>query len=232
MKKQVLFIAAFAAAVFTTNEVNAQDFKPAGGEKNIEVNFAPLGSNPISINTLRLRYFKTSTMAYRLGFSLSMSSASTPDIKTVGVDNEAELTDSESSFGFSLNPGVEWHWAGTDRLSPYWGLELNFSTTSSSEIDEELDGSTPNNLKDSYESETTNASTTFGLNAVLGADWYFSKSIYMGTEVGFGFAATGVADQEQTNPTGPKTKTAKTPQTSTFNLGPNFNSSIRLGFLF
>lgn len=231
MKKQVLLIAAFAAAVFTTNEVNAQDFKPAGGEKNIEVNFAPLGSNPISINTLRFRYFKSSTMAIRVGFSLSMSSESTPDIKQVGADNEAELTDTKSSFGFALNPGVEWHWAGTDRLSPYWGLELNFSTTSSSEIDEELDGTTAD-LKDSYESETTNSSATIGLNAVLGADWYFSKSIYMGTEVGFGFASTGVADQEVTNPTGPKTKTAKTPQTSTFNLGPNFNSSIRLGFLF
>ncbi len=33
MKKKVLFIAAIAAAVFTTGDLNAQDFKPAGGEK-------------------------------------------------------------------------------------------------------------------------------------------------------------------------------------------------------
>lgn len=35
MKKKVLLVAAIAAGIFTTNELNAQDFKPAGGEKNI-----------------------------------------------------------------------------------------------------------------------------------------------------------------------------------------------------
>ncbi len=229
MKKRVLLLAAIAAAVFTTTDANAQDFKPAGGEKNIEVNFTPMGNAPISINNLRFRYFSSSDMAIRVGFSVTSSSTTTPDVKNQGTPNETELEDKSSSFGFSLNPGIEMHWEGTDRLSPYYGAELQFSTVSTSSTDQELDGVSATS---SYESETTGGSTTFGLNLVLGADWYFSKSIYMGTEVGFGFSTTSTADDEVTNATGPNTPTVTTVNGSSFNLGPNFNSSIRLGFLF
>ena len=51
----------------------------------------------------------------------------------------------------------------------------------------------------------------------------------MGTEVGFGFASVSNKDKETTPAVG---DTVTEPQGSTFNLGPNFNSSIRLGFLF
>lgn len=229
MKKRVLLLAAIAAAVFTSNDVNAQDFKPAGGEKNIEVNFAPMGNAPISINNLRFRYFSSSDMAIRVGFAVTSSSTTTPDVKNQGTPNETELEDKSSSFGFSLNPGIEMHWEGTDRLSPYYGAELRFSTLSTTSTDQELDGVGPTS---SYESETTGGSTTFGLNLLLGADYYISKSLYLGTEVGFGFSSTSTADDEVTNATGPGTATVTTVNGSSFNLGPNFNSSIRLGFLF
>jgi hypothetical protein len=51
----------------------------------------------------------------------------------------------------------------------------------------------------------------------------------MGTEVGFGFSTTSNADTDFTPATGPSTST---PNGGSFNLGPNFNSAIRLGFLF
>ena len=98
------------------------------------------------------------------------------------------------------------------------------------DIDQQLDPSTTTG--DTYESETTGGSTTFGLNLVLGADWYFSKHIYMGTEVGFGFQSISEKDTETTNSTGPGTDTATQLNGSTFNLGPNVNGAIRLGFLF
>lgn len=229
MKKKVLLVAAIAAGIFTTNELNAQDFKPSGGEKNIEVNFAPLGGNPISINNLRFRYFSSSDMAIRVGFSVSSSSETTPSEVADG-STTVELEDKSSSFGLTINPGIEKHFEGTDRLSPYVGAVLNFTTISTTDVDQELDPSTATG--DTYESETTGGSTTFGLNLVLGADWYFSKHIYMGTEVGFGFASTSMKDDEVTNPGGPGTDTQTTINGSEFNLGPNFNSSIRLGFLF
>tara|TARA_R110002096_G_scaffold117210_3_gene253876 strand:+ start:12891 stop:13562 length:672 start_codon:yes stop_codon:yes gene_type:complete len=223
MKKKVLLIAAIAAGVFTTSSLQAQDFKPAGGEKNIEVNFAPLGGNPISINNLKFRYFMDSQTALRVGFSVS--SSSTTDIQLQGP-NQIEVEGTNSSFGFSINPGIEKHFEGTDRLSPYVGAELNFASSSTTQTQESLNGAGD---AIAGESEVKDGSTTLGLNLLLGADWYFSKHIYMGTEVGFGFATTSNADTESTPVTGPK---VSTPNGSSSNFGPNFNSRIRLGFLF
>jgi len=229
MKKRVLIIAAIAAAVFTSNELNAQDFKPAGGEKNIEVNFAPLGSSPISINSLRFRYFKSADMAIRAAISVSSSSETTVALGA-GTDGKGELEAVDSEFGFGISLGVEKHWAGTDRLSPYYGAELQFASVSSSSTGQAWDGTK------TVEGEVTDGSSTFGLNLVLGTDWYFTKSMYMGTEVGFGFASTSESDTETTKggPNAPNDAAVKTtaPGGSSFNLGTNFNSSIRLGFLF
>lgn len=224
MKKRVLLIAAIVAGVFTTSSVNAQDFKPAGGEHNIEVNFSPLGGSPISINSLRYRYFMSSDMAIRVGFSVTSNSVT--GITLGGIAGDIELEDKTSGFGLTINPGIEKHFAGTDRLSPYMGAELNFTLTNSTQTQEVI-----NTTGDGVggETEVKDGSTTFGLNLLIGADWYFSKHIYMGTEVGFGFASTSNADTESTPVTGPS---VETPNGSSFNLGPNFNSAIRLGFLF
>lgn len=240
MKKRVLLIAAIAAGIFTTSNVNAQDFKPAGGEKNIEVNFTPLGGSPISINNLRLRYFKSSDMAFRLGISVSSSSTTGITVDSTAGSNgtnnaEVELENKNSTLSISINPGVEKHFAGTDRLSPYVGAELLFNMVSNKITDEQVVQADPNSTTNFStevgEGETTGGSTTFGLNLVIGADWYFSKSIYMGTEVGFGFASTNIADDEVTG-AAKNAKTVTTVNGGSFNLGPNFNSAIRVGFLF
>ena len=228
MKKKVLLIAAIAAGVLTTSTANAQDYKPAGGEKNIEVNFTPLGATPISINNLRLRYFSSSDMAFRVGFSVSSSSTTSVTQVTVTNPNDTELESKTSTFGLQINPGIEKHFEGTDRLSPYVGAEINFGLVSTTTTNEQL-----NATNAIVENETKNQAgtdgTTVGLNLLIGTDWYFSKHIYMGTEVGFGFSTTSNSDTESTPPGGP---TTSTPNGSSFNLGPNFNSAIRLGFLF
>lgn len=180
------------------------------------------------MNNLRFRYFASSDIAYRLGFSVSSSTEKDINLVNPGANNEAELEDKTSSFGFSISPGIEKHFEGTDRLSPYVGAVLNFSTVSTTQTVESLDANDA-----VVETETKNPNnddaTTFGLNLVLGADWYFSKHIYMGTEVGFGFQSQNIKDNEVTPPTGPS---STTPNGSEFNLGPNVNGAIRLGFLF
>lgn len=224
MKKRVLLLAAIAAAVFTSNDVNAQDFKPAGGEKNIEVNFTPMGATPIAINNLRLRYFSSSDMAFRVGFAVTSTSNTTRTATKNSQNADVELEDVSSSFGITINPGIEFHWEGTDRLSPYYGAELNFTTISNKTETQSLSAT------DAIQTgETTDGSTTFGLNLLLGADYYIAKSVYMGAEVGFGFSTMSEADTENKPAVGAPTTT---PGGSSFNLGPNFNSAIRLGFLF
>src|SRR5699024_6114607 len=125
--------------------------------------------------------FISSDMAFRLGFSVSTSSTKTPSEEPDG-STTVELEDKNSTFGVSINPGIEKHFAGTDRLSPYVGAVLNFTMINTKDVDQKLDPSTTTG--DTYETETTGGSTSFGLNLVLGADWYFTKHMYMGTEVG------------------------------------------------
>lgn len=124
--------------------VEAQPYKQAGGENNLQLLFAPFGSTPLSLNegiTYR-RFLKDGKLAARLSISIS-SSKSTDVIMqaddtlafpttttvfhaeggggyiqlTTGMNPQADLVSKTS--GFSFRPGIEKHFEGTDRLSPY-----------------------------------------------------------------------------------------------------------------
>ena len=68
MKKVILSMAVALACV---TGANAQ--KQAGGEKNLEVQFAPLSESPVSISGIRLRIFNSESSAIRLGVNLGGS---------------------------------------------------------------------------------------------------------------------------------------------------------------
>ncbi len=227
MKKIVLI--ALGALMFTA-DVNAQ--KQAGGEKNLEVQFAPLGGQPISIGGIRFRKFNaTGTSAWRVNVFIGMNSKK--DItQQSDTSGNPELTKTTSGMSISINPGYEKHFAGTERLSPYIGGEIAFNMTTS-KVEEEDD-----NADKTINTTTTkgeDGSITLGLNLVAGCDFYFSKSIYLGTELGFGFSTTSKSDKEVeysgfTSPAPANPAAVK--QGSSFQLGPNVNGMIRLGFLF
>ncbi len=223
MKKKVLFIAAIAVGLLTTNQAEAQDFKASEGHHNIEMNFAPMGGAPISISKIKYRQFIADDMALRLGVSISSSSRKADPTK-YSDDNEYQNKDSE--FGLSLSPGVEKHFGGTDRLSPYIGGEINFTMLKNKNIsfDDDFNGKV-------YEVTEKNGNIGVGLNLLLGTDWYFTKNMYMGTEIGFGFLF--VSDSKTKRSTEePGIKDVEIEHGSSFQLGPNFQSGIRLGFLF
>jgi hypothetical protein len=230
MKKSVFFVAALAAFVFISSKLNAQDFKPAAGDKNIEVNFTPFGNgNPIEINNIRFRYFIDPDFALRIGLHVFSNSTDDPDGVTdpaleiqniVGLNvNSYELKE----FEFGINFGFEKHWQGTDRLSPYWGLEAGFLTYSYTETVEFDDGA-----GGTVDGEVSSGETAIGLNAVLGVDYYFAKKFYLGTEVGFGFVSTTSADLE--SEFGGTSTTFKGP--SNTEIGESVNGAIRIGFIF
>src|SRR5690606_8222480 len=115
--KKVLIIA--AAALFIGTTANAQEvMKQTGGEQNLEVLFAPLGGSPIGINGIKYRKFTDATTAYRATVFLGFGSSTT---KTLGggSDGKGELKTTNSNFNISIQPGIEKHFVGTDRLSPY-----------------------------------------------------------------------------------------------------------------
>jgi hypothetical protein len=206
MKKVILSVAIAFTAI---SGAFAQ--KQEGGEKNLEVNFAPLGGSPIGMDGIRLRLFNADgTGAVRVRIGLGGTNDVTVRAQSMTVANTAktvipELYDTKKSFNFSIRPGYEIHFEGTDRLSPYVGAELLFATGSETLIKEFHGASTTadNNLEaaakwSTWEAERKRGTTTFGLNAVAGFDYYFVDNLYLGAEIGFGFQTKKHKDQEIT----------------------------------
>src|SRR5690606_26745770 len=100
-------------------------FRPVGGEKNLEVHFSPLGGTPVGIPGLKFRSFSASGNALRIGLFVRYSSSSEvtqdEDFDDDNVQTDLELSKKESEFTIAIQPGYEWHLTGTDRLSPYVG---------------------------------------------------------------------------------------------------------------
>ena len=204
MKKVVLFIALVATTV-----AGAQAQKFQGGEKNLEVQFSPLSGNPIGINGLRFRMFNSESSAIRVGFNIGGSNNTEVRkqpydiVDGANIKDMPELYSTDKSFNVSIRPGYEMHFAGTDRLSPYVGAELLFSMASSSYSEEYSSGVTAddntaaNATKWATWSITrSEGSTTFGLNAIAGVDFYFVDNFYLGAEIGLGFQNTSYKDSE------------------------------------
>jgi hypothetical protein len=221
----------------------ATDLKPAAGANNLELNFTPLGSKPIQMTYVRYRRFLSDKTAFRLGVGISYSSSKADSVRASNAPGAvAGSTVSEkykmSSFGWNIKPGFEKHFEGTNRLSPYIGAELDLAGMSSKEV-------TPisNDAADEWTIQTDKNKNKggffrLGVNLVAGFDCYITKHIYLGTELGFGFQTVMYSDHKQTTeystlalPAGyedPK----PVDQGSEMNIGPNFNSAIRLGWIF
>ncbi len=225
MKKVALLI---TLAVACVSGAFAQ--KQTGGEKNFEVQFAPLGGNPISTTGFRFRMFNSETSAIRIGLFIGGSS-STSIINQAGeiVEDSPETQMIDKEFSFSLRPGYEMHFAGTDRLSPYWGAELLIGISRMTNTEEMVTGDNQDEVGSTI---TKDGSTTLGLNAVFGADFYFSDAIYIGAEFGFGFASTSMADTEISYEGLDTDDPDPIVNGKSSSWGPNYQGTIRLGWLF
>jgi len=249
--KKILLIA-FCASMFAASTSNAQNLKQSGGEKNLQVMFAPLGGSPIGIDGIAYRKFNaTGNRAWRVNVFIGLSNETevvgqpvdTGSFATGGGVPEADKK--TSGMTFSLRPGYEWHHAGTERLSPYGGIELLFSmTTAKVETDTVVDNGTSSAVATDYvvltkEQKGKGASTSFGLNLVAGADYYIAKNLSLGAELGFGFSMTSHPDIESegfnVNSTSGAWELKENPlqkQGSSMQVGPNVVGKIKLGWLF
>ncbi len=221
MKK--LFLLALLAG--SVSLASAQ--KQAAGDKSLEVNFTPLGGSPISINYIKLRSFTSEAQAYRLGVGLSMASSKTAT--GVTADGKTTMFDREATTNITLKPGIEKHMAGTSRLSPYMGAELDLAFQMHS-VKSEYEA-TPNSVE-TITTKGTNGYMRIGANLLAGADYYVSNKLYLGTEIGFGLQFVNQSKIKTENSLSGAPAIDDQTQGSTFNIGPNFNGAIRLGFLF
>jgi outer membrane protein W len=229
--KKIFLIA--AAALLIGGTANAQDvFKQQGGEQNIEVQFTPLGGSPIGINGIRYRSFSSATRALRAEVFLGFQSSS--EVSLGGSEGETELSMGESSFDISLAAGIENHWAGTDRLSPYWGYVGSLGFGNERATQEYV-----TNADDDVEKlvESSQGSLTVGVSGVVGFDYYFADNLYLGAEVGFGIQYMMMFDENIETPGSDddgdfQIDESTAPGGNEFGIGPVVQGSIRLGFLF
>jgi hypothetical protein len=230
MRKRLLFIGMFLLSFCTYGQIITEkaqtpgstptestagtDFKPDAGDNTFEVNFNPFSATPVSLNFLKFRYFLSEDLAARAGLSLGIRG---------GGDN--------SSFEYAVLPGIEKHFRGTDRLSPFIGAELIIAGRSSSYSS--TNNGTTRRISGAWGDGSNRGFFNFGLNALIGCDYYFSKNIYMGIEAGYGFNLISTNEITTTIiPASGATVITTQQGGSAFNLGPNFNSAIRLGFAF
>jgi len=221
MKK--IFLLA-AAALLIGGTANAQDvMKQQGGERNFEVLFAPLGESPIGINGVKYRSFTSATNAWRAVVSLNLNTTSS----SVEVGDD-ELESSSTNFGLSLAPGYEWHFAGTDSLSPYVGAQAMLGFGSSSGSNDSFD-----NSGDVVTLENSAGTFMAGAGVFAGFDFYFADNVYLGAELnyGLGFTSFGEQTQDVINESGNVVEET-TPGSSAFNIGEGVVGAIRVGFLF
>ena len=224
---------AVVMACIATAQAQTQ-YRPAGGEKNLELMFAPLGGSPVSMAGIKFRKFGSATSAMRLGVFVGFENKTTILQVEDSPNNLSELKKKESSFTIAIQPGIEKHMTGTDRLSPYIGGYVDLSFVSKNK---KTDSQLPNN-KVGYLQEK-GGDLGLGLNAVAGFDYYFAQSLYLGSELGFGIAAKMPmknktetlalnADGAEVTTNGDSTKD----NVSSIQLGPNVVGQLRLGWLF
>lgn len=231
--KKILLVSAMAIFGLVNTSIGQ---KQIGGDKNFEVNMAPFGNTPISINGIKFRYFTEEDFAYRVEFNMGGKNVQT--ITEQSTDEHDALAMTESSFKFSIRPGVEKHLKGTNNLSPYFGAFLDF-TSENAKVKDERWGTYDTAVTPDYSSKTTvDGSTSIGLSAVAGADYYVVDNLYLGLELSFGWMRTKMKDttydyeridlyEGDANATKPDP--SENGKMSTW--GPGVNALIRVGYL-
>lgn len=221
MKKLILLLC--FAILFVTMNAQKQD----EGSQTIEMEFSPLGSEPFKINALRYRYFLQDNLAIRGSIFMGGKRNTTLSDTTGGMP----MTKSRNgNFDFSIRPGIERHFEGTDKLSPYAGAELFLGLNFTKDNEESL-------WSDNKTIQTTinkTSSSSFGTNIFMGADYYISDHLFLGAELGFGLLLDGRGKTKTSyeNPEVPTQDSEIIGNTKQLNWGPNYQGTIRLGWVF
>ena len=180
MRKLLLFTAlasfTFASAQVTTNAGTFN--KPAEGDTAFEMQFMPnLDGAAMFADagaTVTMRKFESADKAVRWSASLDV--------------NGSDVEDSDAVWNLGLGYGVENHFAGSERLSTFWGYQGNVNVGSgvaTSTID-----------PDTGDVIAVDAETSFGVGAgvFLGADYYIMPKVYVGVEMGYGLSISSGSD--------------------------------------
>ncbi len=205
MKKSILTI---AAVVICAASLKAQEktYKPEGGMSSLEVTFDPtaifnansygsmFGLNSIGgLNQgIKYRNWMSENMAARGTFLFGLVNQSFAKTDFDSQGNEVDLVDNSFEWALQIRPGVERHFSGTSRLSPYVGSELIIGYGANKLTSERLDTAdavVSDVVKNDPNEPWRYANGfTIGFGLMAGFDYYVAKDLYLGLEINYAVA--------------------------------------------
>lgn len=191
-----------------------------------------LASSGTTINSFGLngRYFLLSRLALVGGVSGAYNK-STDDFmqNTDGTGTKGSFTN--VSYNFEVALGVQKHFKGTNRISPFVGADVFNNFTGAKKT-----GNNANSLRfmDDYTYSEESKSQRIGLRAAIGFDYWIAQGLYFGVIYQpISVNLTTEKDTKLTTVQQGVSKTTITPGSKSLNLNTTGRiGSIRLGWLF
>ena len=251
MKKMLLTVAIAMVSLYASaQESENSDFKPTKGSFATELNFNPFQGNlkfNNVLNQVKGRYFLSPQLALRLGFNINLVD-STLNFGTPYGSQASFNNDKRTSNSFGLNFGIEKHFKGTKRLSPYigvdafWGtkgakqeLSTNAGTTTVKNAwitTQYIQSPNPPYYYNTITSITETAYNKFGVMAVAGFDFYMAKNFFLGYEFNLGYSKTSYKTPEVTSTGQGSTQNNFYTDISSSKFGTSLVNGIRVGYSF
>ena len=260
--KKVLFLTALLAVTLTSvaqkrtttpatptyvssSTTATSDFKPTKGTITAEVGIVGglFNTTPtLNEGAAKFRYFFKDDIAFRLGLAFGSSSTETPNAG-LGTAASPLFTATSKYNSKTFNLGVEKHFSGAERLSTYVGFDLLIGFNGASYSDSTETGATAGSSSNSttgaanasgFGAGAFRAGSSFGARLTTGADYYFSKKLYLGVEVGLSYVRRTLDAVTTNNTTGgtasPEVRVSNEGKGS--NTVTNIVGGLKLGYQF
>ena len=213
-----------------------------------------------ALNQVKFRYMYSPSAALRIGFIVNSKKVVNASDQVYGTyPTKSNETGTSSMIG--INFGLEKHFSGTKRLSPYIGGEITVGYKWSKYVDESTSNTntgtntitttTNGAWPESQTVQLSNGSNyiysaytgergfvSYGLNFITGFDFYMAKHLFIGYEVEFGFTnkkySTVDVTSIQTNASTNNSNSDPYPNIDNkeFSFGPSIINGIRIGYVF
>jgi len=157
------------------------------------------------------RYYFTDKVAMRLGFGINTynskddNSYDVKDANNVNIGTQT-ATIKTTQFGFGIMPGVEYHMgSAASKLDPYVGAEIMLNSLGKMKMtNDSTESISQNGNSSNYTQNITmekGGSFTFGINALVGFNYFFSDNFAIGAEYKWGFNSTSTGGDFSTTGT-------------------------------
>jgi len=187
MQRSIIFMLS-TLILSTVSSAQSQPAKTISqGNKAILFNFTGLSTIALTgyQGGIGAKYFLSDEMAVRAMLDFGLNNTTTK-----GTAGFKDATNDITAFG--IGGGLEYHLPISTSVSPYLGGVVSFITNNQT-----ITPTVPNGVSATQNKITT---TTFGLGAIAGVEYFFNQNLSLGAEYQFGFStasssSTGTQDQ-------------------------------------